>query len=86
MKHMFAEYENIIPTQDTYGYITNAVRKQWGLEKTHANDASVIVICDSNGFIDMKIGNIILMDLRILEKYLLGIVIVDLLKPRINEV
>jgi len=35
MKHMFAEYEDIIPTQDTYGYITNAVRKQWGLEKTH---------------------------------------------------
>jgi len=52
MKHMFAEYEDIIPTQDTYGYITDAVRKQWGLEKTHANDASVIAICDSNGFVE----------------------------------
>jgi len=52
MKHIFASYEDIIPTQDTYGYITNAVRKQWGLEKTHANDASVIAICDSNGFME----------------------------------
>ena len=52
MKHMFAEYEDIIPIQDTYSYITNAVRKQWGLEKIHANDASAIAICDSNGIME----------------------------------
>ena len=33
----------ILPSaQETYGYITKAVRQELGLEKTHANDAFVI--------------------------------------------
>jgi len=52
MKHMFAEFEDILSTQDTYGYITNVVRHNWKLEKTHSNDASIIALCDSNGLVD----------------------------------
>jgi len=52
MKHMFAKFEDILPTQDTYGHITKVVRHNWRLEKTHANNASIIALCDSNGLVD----------------------------------
>ena len=50
MKHLFEEYENVISVQDIYGHITKTVRKKYGIEKSHANDAKVIALCDSNGF------------------------------------
>lgn len=55
MTYVWQVFENSnIPIQDTYGYITNYVRKAIGLEKTHANDASVIAFCDSLGVQDFS--------------------------------
>jgi hypothetical protein len=50
MKKIFETFENTIPTQSTYGYIIDVLRRQQSLEKTHSNDASIIALCDSNGY------------------------------------
>jgi len=55
MPYIWQVFENSnIPIQDTYGYITNYVRKAIGLEKTHVNDAHIIAFCDSLGSQDFS--------------------------------
>jgi len=50
MKKIFETFDDVIPTQSTYGYITDVMRKNQELEKTHSLDASIIALCDSNGY------------------------------------
>jgi hypothetical protein len=50
MKKIFETFEDVIPTQNTYGYITDVMRKSQDLEKTHSLDASIIALCDPLGF------------------------------------
>jgi hypothetical protein len=50
MKKLFETFDGVLPTQNTYGYITDVMRKQQQLEKTHSLDASIIALCDKNGY------------------------------------
>ena len=50
MKKIFETLENVVPTQHTYGYITEVMRREQGLEKTHSLDASIIAMCDTHGY------------------------------------
>lgn len=50
MKKIYETFDGVIPTQNTYGYITDIMRKQQDLEKSHSLDASIIALCDSNGY------------------------------------
>jgi len=47
MKFIYETLSQYIPTQDTYGYITKSIRLASNIDKTHANDASIIAFCDS---------------------------------------
>ena len=50
MKKLYETIEDVIVTQHTYGYITEVMRKNQELEKTHSLDASIIALCDKHGF------------------------------------
>ena len=56
MKYMFSMFESTpdIYIQDTFGYITKVARRQFNIEKTHANDAHVIAFSDSLSFQDIS--------------------------------
>ena len=46
MKALYEVLELCFPIQWTFGYITKAVRLANNIEKSHANDASIIALCD----------------------------------------
>lgn len=50
MKKIFETFESVVATQNTFGYITDVIRRYQGLEKTHSTDANIIAVCDSNGY------------------------------------
>jgi len=62
MPKLFNIFEDRLPTQDTYGYITKKVRFDSGLEKTHEQDAQIIAFCDSLTLQDISDYNYIDLD------------------------
>ena len=42
MKHLVPRLQELAPTKYTFGYVTKRRRKEWGLEKSHINDAIAI--------------------------------------------
>jgi hypothetical protein len=62
MPKLFSIFEDRLPTQDTYGYITKKVRFDSGLEKTHEQDAQIIAFCDSLALQDISDYNYIDLD------------------------
>jgi hypothetical protein len=59
MKYIFMIFEKSVPTQDTLGSITKVIRLNSGIEKTHENDAKIIVLCDSLELQDIQDYNYI---------------------------
>jgi hypothetical protein len=48
MKELYNIIETDVSISKTYGYITDAYRKNLELEKTHCGDASIIAFCDED--------------------------------------
>ena len=41
-KRLVSDLNQVLPTYETYGYITKGMRRELSLEKTHSTDAFVI--------------------------------------------
>jgi hypothetical protein len=53
-KEIYKQISDVISTSKTYGYVTDAYRKDLKLEKTHAGDASIIALCDEEEVLDIS--------------------------------
>lgn len=51
-KEIFKQIGDMVSVSKTYGYVTDAYRKDLKLEKTHAGDASIIAFCDEDSYLD----------------------------------
>jgi hypothetical protein len=54
MKEIYSIITNTISSNKTYGYVTDAYRKNLHLEKTHAGDASIIAFCDEESMCEIE--------------------------------
>jgi 5-methylcytosine-specific restriction endonuclease McrA len=50
IKYIFETLENVIPIQDTYGYIIKTIRKNNNIIKSYSNDASIIALSNATSF------------------------------------